>query len=90
MNITGFHERVQLECAHLSQSRLSRRVIRGVHSPMLFRHSREYLLQVAEPVFGSLCGRSLDDGAAHQGFLLRDTVLELLEIAIELVRMGSL
>jgi len=47
-------------------------------------------MQVTEPIFGSLCGRASDDGAAHQSFLLRDALLELAEIAIELERMGGL
>jgi hypothetical protein len=55
----------------------------STHSPALFRHLQEQPLQVAEPVFSSLRGGTLDDRAAQQGLLLGDTLLDVPQIVIE-------
>ena len=45
-------------------------------------HTRQALLQLAEPIFRGLCRHALYDHAVHQRFLLRDLVEKLADVAI--------
>ena len=55
----------------------------GAASAMLFFDPRQRLLQLAKPIFSSLCCSAARDHALHKRFLFRQTLLSFAEVAIE-------
>lgn len=51
-------------------------------APMLSLHARQSLLQLAEPILGSLRRCALHDHAMHKRFLLRHVLLNFADVPV--------
>ena len=51
-------------------------------APMLVFDARQSLLKLAQPIFGSLGRRAVDDHPTHERFLIRDALLSFAPVRI--------